>query len=62
MSVPDLRRASAETHDQFVGIVVGGLRQAKGMPKFDVTMDDAEALRAFILDRAWDNYEQRGGK
>jgi quinohemoprotein ethanol dehydrogenase len=57
MSIPDLRKASADTHAEFLGIVIGGSRAAKGMPRFNtMSVNDGEAIRAFILDRAWAAY------
>ena len=57
MSIPDLRKADATTHAQFLAIVMGGARASKGMPAFpDMTPDQAEALRAYILSRAWEAY------
>ena len=57
MGVPDLRKASPATHDEFLGVVIGGSRASKGMPRFNtLTPDEGEALRAFILDRAWAAY------
>lgn len=57
-SVPDLRRSNVETYELFAGIVLGGLRADKGMPRFsDLTMDDAAALQAYILEMAWKTYD-----
>jgi PQQ-dependent dehydrogenase (methanol/ethanol family) len=57
-SVPDLRRASARTHDLFAGIVIGGLYKDKGMPAFqEISMTDLEALQAYILKAAWNAYD-----
>jgi len=52
---PDLRTASAETHEQWDAIVRGGLRSQKGMPSFAdvVSADDAKAIQAYVLERAW---------
>ena len=52
---PDLRTASAETHEQWDAIVRGGIRTQKGMPSFAdvVSADDARAVHAYVLDRAW---------
>lgn len=52
---PDLKTASAETHEEWDAIVRGGIRTAKGMPSFaDVlSEDDAKAIQAYVLDRAW---------
>lgn len=51
-SVPDLRYAAPETHLQWTGIVIGGARQVKGMPAHEMSLEDAEAIRAFVLQRA----------
>jgi quinohemoprotein ethanol dehydrogenase len=52
---PDLRTASAETHQQWDAIVRGGIRTDKGMPSFAdaVSAEDAKAIQAYVLDRAW---------
>jgi len=52
---PDLRTASAETHEQWDAIVRGGIRTHKGMPSFAdaVSAEDAKAIQAYVLDRAW---------
>jgi quinohemoprotein ethanol dehydrogenase len=58
MSVPDLRRSTAQTHNDFLSIVIGGARAEKGMPQFSQLMpQDAEDLRAYVLDRAWAAYD-----
>lgn len=53
--VPDLRTASPETHRDWDAIVRGGVRSDKGMPSFAdrVSAEDAQAVRAYVLDRAW---------
>ena len=51
-TVPDLRYASTETHAIWAGIVIGGARQPNGMPRFDISPEDAEALRQFVLSRS----------
>jgi quinohemoprotein ethanol dehydrogenase len=63
-SVPDLRRASIATYDGFEGIVRGGALQDKGMPMFFdlVTEEESGALRAFVLDAAWDAYQAQKGQ
>jgi quinohemoprotein ethanol dehydrogenase len=53
-SVPDLRYSSKETYLQWDGIVIGGARSARGMPAFDLTASEAEAIRAWVLSRAWE--------
>lgn len=57
-TVADLRRSSAQTHDLFAGIVLGGLRKEKGMPAFpELSMDDVNAIQAFLINESWDAYE-----
>jgi quinohemoprotein ethanol dehydrogenase len=52
--VPDLRRATAETHAGFAEIVIGGVRQEQGMPSFaDVlSTDDVRLIQAYVVHRA----------
>ena len=52
---PDLRHASPGVHAQWDAIVRGGLRTPDGMPSFadQLSADEAEAIRAYVLDRAW---------
>lgn len=63
-SVPDLRMANGQTHEQFAAIVLGGLRRDKGMPAFpQLPLTELKAIQAYILDRAWTSYEeQESGK
>jgi quinohemoprotein ethanol dehydrogenase len=57
MSVPDLRKASADTHAEFLGIVIGGARSENGMPRFEsMTVEQGEAIRAFLINQAWTAY------
>ncbi len=51
-SVPDLRYATAGTHEMWAGIVVGGAKHANGMPAFELSLDEADAIRAWVLSRA----------
>lgn len=50
--VPDLRYASADTHQAWQGIVVGGARSDKGMPAFELTALEAEAIRDYVISEA----------
>jgi quinohemoprotein ethanol dehydrogenase len=52
--VPDLRYMSKATHDVFIGIVLGGLKQNTGMPIFvdQLSIEDTEAIRAYVIMRA----------
>jgi len=51
---PDLRYAMAEAHAQFEAIVLGGARQALGMPSFADKLEPAQlrAIQAYVLSRA----------
>jgi len=62
-SLPDLRRASAETHDMFAGIVLGGLRKDEGMPVFNESITEKQvlALQAYVLEKAWGAYDAQSG-
>jgi len=51
-TVPDLRYATAETLQMWPGIVIGGARIANGMPKFELSPEQADAIRAYVLSRA----------
>jgi len=48
-SVPDLRYASAATHQTWNGVVIGGARRANGMPLFELDVDEADAIRQYVL-------------
>lgn len=52
--IPDLRALTAETHEQFQAIVLGGLHWDKGMVGFgnELSTDDAEDIRAYLIERA----------
>ncbi len=51
---PDLRLSSEKVHADWIGIVLGGTRSAKGMASFADLLDveDAEAIRAYVISRA----------
>jgi PQQ-dependent dehydrogenase (methanol/ethanol family) len=51
---PDLRYSTAETHAQWDAIVLGGMKQANGMPAFGniLAPEDSEAVRNYVLERA----------
>ena len=51
-SVPDLRYANAETHAAWQGIVLGGALQHNGMPRFELSSENAELIRNYELSRA----------
>jgi mono/diheme cytochrome c family protein len=62
-SIPDLRNASAQTHDTFEAIVMGGLRKSKGMPQFsDLPLADVQAIHAYLINQAWIAFEAQQAK
>lgn len=56
--IPDLRYADPTTLQEFEEIVLGGIRQSRGMPSFSRTLGtaEAEAIRAYLLDRRAELY------
>jgi len=52
--LPDLRLASRAVHEQWSDIVLGGTRQARGMPSFATLLsrEDALAVQAFVAAQA----------
>lgn len=52
--VPDLRRTPARVHRRFADIVLGGLREPLGMPRFDDALDedDVRMIQGYVLERA----------
>jgi quinohemoprotein ethanol dehydrogenase len=53
-SIPDLRYATAETHQQFESIVLRGARESRGMPSFSDALkpDQVRAIQAYVLSQA----------
>ena len=63
--MPDLRQMDAQTHEQFIGIVLGGLREPLGMPNFvnTLSIDQVNAIHAYLVKRANDPIAAKtGGK
>ena len=60
-SLPDLRRLPSIWHEQFKPVVLGGLMAGAGMPGFGdvLSEDDADAIHAFVIDRANHDHELR---
>jgi PQQ-dependent dehydrogenase (methanol/ethanol family) len=54
---PDLRRTSPQVHEQINDIVLGGAREALGMPRFDDVLDeqDVRLIQGYVLQRARDS-------
>jgi quinohemoprotein ethanol dehydrogenase len=53
-SLPDLRYATRQVHEQFEAIVLGGGRATLGMPSFKdlLKADQVKAIQAYVLSRA----------
>jgi quinohemoprotein ethanol dehydrogenase len=69
-AIPDLRYMPADVHDQFLGIVLAGTHVSNGMPAFGsgagfplietkMTVDEANALHAYIIDLSWKAYNEQ---
>ncbi len=48
-SVPDLRYSDNEIHSTWHGIVVGGAKASNGMPRIDISVEESETIRNYIL-------------
>ena len=46
---------------EYLQTVLGGALTARGMPAFEMTDEGAEAVRAYLVDRAWDAHEAQEG-
>ena len=59
--LPDLRYASAQTHDTWDAIVLGGALQNTGMPGFGQIFDktDSDAVHAFVIATARKDFEMQ---
>ncbi len=57
--VPDLSRMSAQTHKDFMAIVMQGSRAAKGMGNFSsvLSLSDADLIHMFAIEQQWKTYE-----
>jgi quinohemoprotein ethanol dehydrogenase len=59
-AIPDLRFMQPQSHAEFDDIVLKGIRSAKGMQSFAdvVTAADAEAIHAYLVARAREDYQK----
>ena len=51
-SVPDLRYATTATFETWDAIVVGGSKAAVGMPGMEISIEQSQAIRAYVLNLA----------
>lgn len=63
-SVPDLRRTESARWALFSEMVRGGYFTSSGMPNFSEVVQEREipALKAYIMEKAWQGYEQQQNK
>ncbi|MEM1110363.1 MAG: PQQ-dependent dehydrogenase, methanol/ethanol family [Pseudomonadota bacterium] len=58
-SVPDLRKIDNHWYTQFDAVVLDGLLEDAGMPRFDdvLTTEQSAEIKAYVLDRAHDEWQ-----
>jgi quinohemoprotein ethanol dehydrogenase len=72
-AVPDLRYMPSDAHRDWYEIVLGGSHWDKGMPGFAdppkfafpnarMTVQDADAIHAYVIDESWKAYKGKQGK
>jgi quinohemoprotein ethanol dehydrogenase len=72
-AVPDLRYMPPDAHRDWYEIVLGGSHWDKGMPGFAdppkfafpnarMTVQDADAIHAYVIDESWKAYKGKQGK
>ena len=56
--IPDLRRMSATTHENFYDVVLNGTLASKGMGGFSnlLSQDEVAAIHSYLIDLAWQTY------
>lgn len=62
--LPDLRFSSTRNSEQWFEIVLGGMLKRNGMVSFskELSRQDAEAIRAYVIFRANESLRQEGGR
>jgi PQQ-dependent dehydrogenase (methanol/ethanol family) len=58
-SVPDLRKLDNRWYERFDAVVMDGLMESAGMPRFDDVLTSAQSaeIKAYVLDRAMDEWK-----
>lgn len=58
-SVPDLRKMTRQTQNEFMSIVLQGTRADRGMGKFSeiISRHEATLIQTYLIDLAWQSYE-----
>jgi|HubBroStandDraft_4_1064222.scaffolds.fasta_scaffold00025_1 quinohemoprotein ethanol dehydrogenase len=57
-SVPNLLYMSKERHDQWDGIVIGGVLRQYGMLPFPITLEQSHDIHAYVISRQHKAYEE----
>ena len=59
--IPDLKRMSASTHNEFPDILLKGTRVEKGMGNFSdlLSASEVEAVHSYLIDLAWRSYSEQ---
>ena len=62
--LPDLRRMSSQSHEEFLAIVLGGSKKENGMASFAdlLSAEDAERVHQYIISRALRDREEAAEK
>ena len=55
-TIPDLRYMTAEGHREWHAVVIAGSRRNNGMVPFRVSLEESEAMRAYVISRAWEDF------
>ena len=60
-NIADLRTMDAETHRNFLGIVLGGSQKDEGMPGFagTITQEEAKAIHAYLIELGHQELERQ---
>ena len=58
--MPDLTKMIRKTHEDFLDIVLHGVRADRGMGGFEGILSEveAEAIQVYLIEMAWQNFEQ----
>lgn len=62
-SIPDLRHLAPVWHENFHSVVLDGMMEQAGMPRFDHVLDakGVDAIQAYVLAQAHQDYQLREG-
>lgn len=55
-TIPDLRYMTEQGHLEWHSVVIAGSRRNYGMPPFRISLEESEAIRAFVIGRAQEDF------